>query len=107
MNACIGVETHTGMSYGRWEPGAGVCKKIVLDNVRVICNSAVSDFALGNYGTEYVPEIELKNGASIECPEMHGKRVMVKSGAEDLWGSTKRSAPAVYEIQEAEEMSSF
>lgn len=100
MQACIGTATHTGMSYGRWEPGREKpLKKIVIDGVKVICKSQVPNFSLGSYGESTVPEIECKNGGSIECPEMKGKRVMIASGAEGLSGSTKREHIAKYEIE--------
>ena len=100
MQACIGTATHTGMSYGRWEPGREKpLKKIVIDGVKVICKSQVPNFSLGNYGECDVPEIECRNGGSIECPEMKGKRVMIASGAEGLSGSTKREHIAKYEIE--------
>lgn len=36
MQACIGTETHTGMSYGRWEPGREPSlNKIIVDGVKV------------------------------------------------------------------------
>lgn len=100
MQACIGTATHTGMSYGRWEPGREKpLKKIVIDGVKVICKSQVPNFSLGSYGECDVPEIECKNGGKIECPEMKGKRVMIASGAEGLSGSTKREHIAKYEIE--------
>lgn len=100
MQACIGTATHTGMSYGRWEPGREKpLKKIVIDGVKVVCKSSVPNFSLGSYGESTVPEIECKNGGSIECPEMKGKRVMIASGAEGLSGSTKREHIAKYEIE--------
>lgn len=99
MQACIGTETHTGMSYGRLEPGRSQSlKKIIVDGVRVVCKSRVPNFSLGSYGESYVPEIECKNGGSIACPEVQGKRIMIASGAEGLVGSTKRCNPAKYDI---------
>lgn len=99
-NPCIGPATWDGMSYGRWEPSRERLGKIVLDGVHVVCkNEVVSNFSIGRYGTNDMPEIELKNGATLDCPEMKGERVMVKSGAEGLCGSTKRSDPAVYELK--------
>lgn len=100
MQACIGTETHTGMSYGRWKPGRSkLLDKIVIDGVHVICKSKVDKFSLGSYGEAEQPEIECINGGSIECPEVNGYRIMVESGAEGLSGSTKRSFPAVYDLQ--------
>lgn len=99
MQACIGIETHTGMSYGRWEPGRGPSlNKIIVDGVKVVCVSRVLNFSIGSYGESEVPEIECINGGSIECPEVNGKRIMNRSGAEGLCGSTKRENCAEYEI---------
>lgn len=99
MQACIGTATHTGMSYGRWEPGREKpLKKIIIDGVKVICKSQVPNFSLGSYGEPAVPEIECINGGSLNCPEINGKRIMNRSGAEGLCGSTKRENCAEYEI---------
>lgn len=99
MQACIGTETHTGMSYGRWEPGrAPPLKKIIVDGVKVNCHSKVLNFSIGSYGEAEVPEIECINGGSLNCPEINGKRIMNRSGAEGLCGSTKRENCAEYEI---------
>lgn len=99
MQACIGTETHTGMSYGRWEPGrAPSLKKIIVDGVKVNCHSKVLNFSIGSYGEAEVPEIECINGGSLNCPEINGKRIMNRSGAEGLCGSTKRENCAEYEI---------
>lgn len=108
MQACIGTETYTGMSYGRWEPGRSQSlKKIIVDGVRVVCKSRVPNFSLGSYGESYVPGIECKNGGSIECPEVQGKRIMIASGAEGLVGSTKRCNPAKYDIDRGTNKMSF
>lgn len=99
MQACIGTETHTGMSYGRWEPGREPSlNKIIVDGVKVDCHSRVLNFSIGSYGEPEVPEIECTNGGSLNCPEINGKRIMNKSGAEGLCGSTKRENCAEYEI---------
>lgn len=101
MQACIGIETHTGMSYGRWEPGRGPSlNKIIVDGVKVVCVSRVDNFALGSYGEVSTPRIECINGGSIECPGVTGFRVMERSGAEGLCGSTKRECEAVYSIKQ-------
>lgn len=109
MQACIGTEMHTGMSYGRWEPvRSQPLKKIIVDGVRVVCKSRVPNFSLGRYGMSYVPEIECKNGGSIVCPEVEGVRRMIASGAEGLVGSTKRCNPAKYDIDKrTDKMSLF
>lgn len=99
MQACIGTETHTGMSYGRWEPGREPSlNKIIVDGVKVDCHSRVLNFSLGSYGEPAVPDIECINGGSLNCPEINGKRIMNRSGAEGLCGSTKRENCAEYEI---------
>lgn len=99
MQACIGIETHTGMSYGRWEPGREPSlNKIIVDGVKVDCHSRVLNFSIGSYGKSEVPEIECINGGSLNCPEINGKRIMNRSGAEGLCGSTKRENCAEYEI---------
>lgn len=99
MQACIGTETHTGMSYGRWEPGRGpFLNKIIVDGVKVDCHSRVLNFSIGSYGESEVPEIECINGGSLNCPEINGKRIMNRSGAQCLCGSTKRENCAEYEI---------
>lgn len=95
----IGIKTNTGMSYGRWCPGIGKLNKIVIDNVHVKLESSVPNFTIGSYGTDLVPEIEFRNGGTLDCPEVKGRRIMVQSGAEGLYGSTKRSDPAIYEIE--------
>lgn len=102
MQPVIGIVTTTGMSYGRWCPGYGKLEKIVIDGVQVKLEGEVSNFTIGSYGKGYVPEIELINGGTLDCPETKGKRVMKQSGAEDLYGSTKRSKLAIYEIGEQE-----
>lgn len=99
MQACIGTETHTGMSYGRWEPGRWPSlNKIIVDGVKVDCHSRVLNFSIGSYGESEVPEIECINGGSLNCPEINGKRIMNRSGAEGLCGSTKRENCAEYKI---------
>ena len=96
----IGIKTHDGMSYGRWCPGSGKkLERIILDNVHVKLQTEVPNFSIGAYGLDYVPEVVLLNGATIEYPENGFTRVMLKSGAEDLYGSTKREAPAIYGLQ--------
>lgn len=75
MQACIGTETHTGMSYGRWEPGREPSlNKIIVDGVKVDCHSRVLNFSIGSYGESEVPEIECVNGGSLNCPEINGNR---------------------------------
>lgn len=100
VNPCIGKKTHTGMSYGRWCPGTDKpLDEIIIDGVSVTLKSKVPNFALGSYGGSYVPKITCINDGELICPETTGTRVILKSGAEGLCGSTKREAPAIYEIQ--------
>lgn len=96
---CIGSETNDSMSYGRWSPSSDEpLNSITIDGVHVICESAVPNFSLGVYGTIQLPEIHYLNGGTLECPETTGERLLIKSGAEDLYGSTKRSELAKYVI---------
>lgn len=82
---CIGPETDTKLSSGGWcQTYHKWIKKIILDNVHVICDNAVSNFSIGMYGVEDIPEIVLLNGATIECPEMHGTRIMNVIGESSL-----------------------
>lgn len=41
MQPCLGSYTHIGMSYGRWSVVPCSCRKLTLDNIRVVLNSAV------------------------------------------------------------------
>jgi len=92
---CIGPETDTKLSSGGWcKTYRRWIKKIILDNVHVICDNAVSNFSIGMYGIEDVPEIVLLNGATIECPEVHGTRIMNVIGESSL----KSSADVEYYI---------
>lgn len=103
LHACIGKSTHLGMSYGRWQPGYGPnLDTIIIDGVVVCCKSPVDSFSLGSYGEAEVPKVICKNGGQLICPEMYGKRVMTQSGAEGLYGSTKRVNPAKYSIVQGE-----
>lgn len=100
MQPCIGIHTHTGMSYGRWCPGSdSPINYITVDGVKVICESSVPNFSIGAYGTDQMPEIHCINGGSLICPETKGRRLMTRSGDEDLCGSTKRVECAIYKIQ--------
>lgn len=98
MQPCIGVRTATGLSWGRWCPSNSkpVCK-IVIDGVEVVCEGKVDNFTLGKYGSDFIPDIELLNGGSIQCPEMKGRRVLTQRG-ESSPGSTKLSGYAMYDI---------
>lgn len=93
------------MSYGRWEPGKEKpLKKIIIDGAKVVHKLSVPNFSLGSYGESAMPEIDCRNGGSTECPENKGRRVMMQSGAEGLYGSTKRENFAVYEIENSEKV---
>lgn len=98
---CIGPDTHGPMSYDRWSPGGEFLNmNIVLDNVDVRIESAVPNFSLGAYGLETEDNnvsITLLNGATIECPEAHGKVVCTYIG-DTYSGSTKRTGEATYEL---------
>lgn len=99
MQPCIGPKTHTGMSYGRWSPNGKAPTKIIIDGCKVICESKVRAFSLGCYGSSanIVPEIVLRNGGSIECPEVNGNRLIVRQAMAPA-GSTKISESMVYAI---------
>lgn len=97
---CIGLPTYTGMSYGRWSPASIKCslKKIIVDNVRLVLKSKVSNFSVGAYNYEEYPEVILINGATIEgCPEVDGKRLLTHK-AKAPEGSTKISDTPEYII---------
>lgn len=96
---CIGPRTNTGLSYGRWSiANYPWLEKLILDNVHVVCDNKTPNFSIGTYGIEDVPEIVLLNGATIECPEVHGTRIMRRSGFEGIYGSTKSDVAAEYDI---------
>ena len=95
---CIGPRTNDNLSYGRWERSVCIFHKLILDNVHVVCEPFVKNFSIGTYGAEEVPEIVLLNGATIDCPEVKGTRVMTLSGLEGIYGSTKAYNPAVYDL---------
>lgn len=96
---CIGCSTYTGMSYGRWSPGIQPnCEKIIIDGAKVICESLVDNFTIGQYGTNYCPVIECINGGSIECPEVKGERY-IEYQAKAPSGSTKISEHMKYSIR--------
>lgn len=97
MQPCIGSRTHTGMSYGRWSMTTCSLKKIIVDNVKVICYPKVENFSLGGYGVNAVPEIVLLNGGELHCPEATGKRYLV-SFPKIPTGSTKISGSCTYAI---------
>lgn len=99
MQPCIGCETHTGMSFGRWEPGiCPKCVMMIIDGVKVICESEVKNFTIGQYGTNYRPAIKCVNGGSIDCPELKGERY-IKFQAKPPYGSTKISDCMEYDLR--------
>lgn len=97
---CIGLSTHTNMSYGRWSPSPTTCKleKIILDGINLVLESKVENFSIGTYNYEEYPEIVLLNGATITgCPEVEGKRILAYK-AKPPAGSTKISEMPKYII---------
>lgn len=88
MQPCIGVRTATGLSFGRWESHGSPPRKIIVDGVMVTCLSQVDYFAIGRYGSEFVPEIIQLNGGELICPETSGNRVVRKRATAPA-GSTK------------------
>ena len=97
MQPCIGPKTNTRLSNGRYQTVSDTVKKIVIDGVKVICKSATQDFTLGAYGSNKVPEIELMNDGSLECPEMHGIRTIVQYPIAPE-GSTKLDSLYYYRV---------
>ena len=97
MQPCIGMETHTGMSFGRFSLPDGDLESITLVDVNIIClpHSDNPAFAIGSYGHKSVPKIELVGQASLECPEMAGERYMVNN-IRKYDGSTKLTGSAYY-----------
>lgn len=103
MQPCIGPVTYTGMSFGRWSiTNDKVLKKIIIDGVYIRVSPKNPVFSIGTYGLEQVPEIELRNGGYIECPEIAGERVLLAKVAPPP-GSTKISKlPEYYILKEGE-----
>lgn len=98
MQPCLGSYTHTGMSYGRWSVVPCRCRKLTLDNIHVVLSSVVPCFSIGAYGREDMPEIVLKNGATLDAPD-YGKEGYVRriiSYPRTSSASTKLSGEAVY-----------
>ena len=75
---CIGLSTHTGMSYGRWsDKGESILEEIILDNIDLVMNSKVPNFSIGSYNNKNYPKITLINDATIVgCPEIEGERIL-------------------------------
>lgn len=96
----IGGETRTGMSYGRWSPYCGkTLKKLIIDNIDLTLMSATPHFAIGNYGLEDFPDIELINGAKLTAADYHmgsGKRRYLTYKPVPPAGSTKISESCEY-----------
>ena len=99
MQPCIGTETHTGMSYGRFELRDSSLKRIIIDGVNVVCLPHESNpaFSVGAYGYKSVPEIKCINGGTIQCPEMTGTRFF-RNDIIKHEGSTKLTGKASYYI---------
>lgn len=104
----IGGETHTGMSYGRWSPYSGkTLKKLIIDNIDLTLMSATPCFAIGNYGFEDFPEIELVNGAKLTSADYHmgsGKKRYLTYKPVPPSGSTKISESCEYVYCEPEQV---
>ena len=97
---CIGCATSTGLSYGRWQPSRdGHLRRLVIDGVTVICNSLVTNFSIGKYNENSMPEIKVVNGGKLIAPEMNGKRVQTVTAYAPN-GSTKISSDPTYVIIE-------
>lgn len=101
---CIGVPTHTGMSYGRWSPCNIECS---LERIICKCNVGISSqvphFSIGSYNYAKYPKIEVDGDYSIyNCPELEGERVLTVR-AEPPSGSTKISMLPTYDILKAGE----
>lgn len=76
---CIGTKTRReGRTWLTPDENAPRLNNIIIDGVHVKCASFAKDFCLGTYGLEYVPNIELLNGGTIECPEAYGERKLVQ-----------------------------
>lgn len=106
MQPCIGPTTSTNLSFGRFSLSGAEYNKLIIDNVNVIClpNEANPDFALGTYGKQYVPEIQLLRDGSIQCPETTGTRIMINN-IQHYAGSTKLTGEAVYKcVKPGEDM---
>lgn len=97
MQPCIGSQTNTGLSYGRWEVSSGKCVSITLDNIIVECDSTNESFTLGEYGTDNIPSIYLTSSAEIIAPEINHDRVMTV-GPDYVPGSTKLSTGVEYKL---------
>lgn len=92
MQPCMGGETDLGLSGGRWSIAREDPEKIIVDGVRVICESKTDNFTLGCYGCEGVPKLVLENNGLLKCPEMTGERVVSKwvvapDGSTKIYGS--------------------
>lgn len=99
FQACIGTDTHAGMSYGRWSPAPHKEFAIhVTDDLTVNC-LASDNFSIGCYGnsSNYVPIICIQEGSTLICPEMEGKRIIKKQALPPA-GSTKISEFMQYAI---------
>lgn len=100
MQPCIGDWTHTGMSFGRWSPATHDIGKIIVDNIDVECipHESNPNFSLGSYAYADYPEVECRNGGTLDCPEMHGERIMINESTCPP-SSTKRSGYIDYRIK--------
>lgn len=103
MQPCIGSHTHTGMSYGRWSPIKCICKEIVVDGVEVRCQSVTSNFTIGAYNYDEIPEIRCINGGKLLCAETEHERIL-KYKATPPAGSTKISEEARYILADVDQL---
>jgi hypothetical protein len=104
---CIGVETRTGMSYGRWEHNPKLINfELVIDNVEVTLTGSESNFTLGKYGTNDMPVINYENGGKLICPETKGTRYISHQALAPS-GSTKISDSMEYSLYKGDKVSDF
>lgn len=109
MQPCIGPQTNTGMSFGRFSLSSYIYNTLAIIDMEVVCipHKRNSAFALGTYGRRYVPKIDLVGHSSIQCPEISGKRYMIDN-IQVYEGSTKLTGSADYIIaNEGEDLSKY
>lgn len=95
---CIGPMTNTNNSTGSWQINGSVLNAIRISNVDLILiNEHFTDFTVGTYGLEYVPELVVDADATLVCPELRGLRARVET---QLYtpGTTQLNTDCVYKI---------
>ena len=99
MQPCIGAQTNTHLSYGRFQLSSHTVGTVIIDGLTVVCypNDKNPDFAIGTYGRKDAPNIECINGGTITCPEMTGTRIMTDNIVR-YSGSTKCTGSAIYNV---------